>query len=167
MRTFKAPWAISLKLITLLVSLLLIAIPIVGVLKGIASDSLAHFAIAFVPLVILIGAALFTVFSYEIHNNQLWIRRLLWHTKLDLSDLNEAFADPNIMKSSWRIFGNGGLFSFTGTFKNKKLGFYRAYATNPKTAVVLKFGSEKTVVVTPDQPQSMVNALNTISKNFT
>ena len=159
MKTFKAPWAVSLKLITVIISSLLIAIPIVGVVKGIANDSLIHSIIAFAPLLILLGAALFTIFSYHIRNKQLWVRRLLWHSKIDLSGLQEVFTDPHVMKASWRLFGNGGLFSFTGTFKNKKLGVYRAFATQPHNAVVLSFDSGKTIVITPDQPQAMMDAL--------
>ncbi len=52
------------------------------------------------------------------------------------------------MKGSIRTFGNGGLFCFSGRFRNRKLGSYRAFATDPKLAVVLRF-PDKIVVVTP------------------
>jgi hypothetical protein len=59
------------------------------------------------------------------------------------------------MKKRWRTAGNGGLYSFTGSFSNKMLGDYRALVTNPALSVILRFPSE-TVVVSPDSPEAFV-----------
>jgi hypothetical protein len=63
------------------------------------------------------------------------------------------------MQGSIRTFGNGGLFGFIGLFRNKKLGRYRAFATDEKNAVVLRFATH-TLVITPEQPQRAVTLLN-------
>ena len=55
-----------------------------------------------------------------------------------------------------RLCGIGGLFVFCGLFWSRKLGRYRAYITDPRRAVVLRFGN-KVVVVTPDEPDSQTN----------
>jgi hypothetical protein len=60
-----------------------------------------------------------------------------------------------------RLFGNGGFFCFAGWFRNSKLGVYRLFGTDAKLAVVLRF-SDKTVVITPDDPQKFVTDINTL-----
>jgi hypothetical protein len=75
--------------------------------------------------------------------------------------LISAEIDPVAVEGSMRIFGNGGFFAFTGLFRNRKLGSYRAYATDSKKAVVLRWPG-RTVVVTPDDPQKFVAAINSM-----
>jgi len=62
------------------------------------------------------------------------------------------------MKGSLRLFGNGGLFSSSGLFWNRRLGRYRAFATDPGNAVVLEF-PDRTLVVTPESPSGFLAAL--------
>ena len=78
---------------------------------------------------------------------------------MNLQDLQTAEIDPEAMNRSIRLFGNGGLFCFAGQFRNKKLGRYRAYATDPKLAVILRF-TDKVVVVTPGSPDRFVAQLS-------
>ncbi|MFN7139357.1 MAG: PH domain-containing protein, partial [Limisphaerales bacterium] len=91
------------------------------------------------------------------------IHRLGWVTKFNLGELQSFAADPTAMDGSIRLFGNGGLFAFTGLFRNKKLGNYRAFATDPKRAVVLRL-KERVIVVTPDDPFRFVEVLGKFEK---
>ncbi len=43
------------------------------------------------------------------------------------------------MRGSLRLFGNGGMFSITGLYRNRALGNYRAFVTDLKKTVVLRF----------------------------
>jgi hypothetical protein len=88
----------------------------------------------------------------------LLVQRLGWHSELILKNLVSAECDPEAMKRSIRVFGNGGFFCFAGKFRNKRLGVYRAFATAPHLAVVLRF-TDRMVVVTPDNPEEFVKAL--------
>ncbi len=97
--------------------------------------------------------------GYVLIDRALIIERTGWENRLDLSRLISAEVDPDALRGSLRLFGNGGFFSFTGWFRNKKLGVYRAYATDTKRTVVLRF-SDKTVVITPDDPQKFVAEIN-------
>ena len=81
-----------------------------------------------------------------------------------MSGLKSAEVDTEAMSKSIRTFGNGGLFCFAGIFNNNRLGSYRAFATDPKRAVVLRF-SDRTVVVTPDQPDDFVMRTKQICGN--
>jgi hypothetical protein len=112
-----------------------------------------------VPLLTLMGSAAFMVRGYVLRDVSLIIKRLGWESRLDLSRLTSATVDPNAVEGSLRIFANGGFFAFTGWFRNKKLGVYRAFATDTKRTVVLRL-SGKTVVITPDDPQKFVAEIN-------
>ncbi len=149
---FSAPWSTSLRLITLLSTGVLLSLPLFALVNNVG-DMRFEFAIVIVllPVTILVISAFFMIRGYEVRNNVLHIQRLGWRTTLDLVGLESAETDPEAMKGSIRLFGNGGLFCFAGKFRNKKLGSYRAFATDRKLAVVLKFRN-KVVVVTPDKP---------------
>lgn len=151
-RKFAAPWSISLKLITLLSAIVLLAIPAIMLIN--ASDDMGQQFIVMVvllPVAILVVSAFFMIRGYQIRNGVLYVQRLGWRSSIDLTDLVSSEADPQAMHRSIRLFGNGGLFCFAGKFRNKKLGSYRAYATDRAKAVVLRF-PDRVVVVTPQDP---------------
>lgn len=151
---FKAPWAVSLIVITAVISLLLVGISLTGILTG--SRSGVIIVMIVIPLLILFISALFSVRGYRLVDSTLYIQRLGWDSKIDLQNLTTADVDPQAMKNSRRTWGNGGLFSFSGWFYNPTIGTYQAYATDPQQAVILRF-PERTIVLTPDQPESFVS----------
>jgi hypothetical protein len=67
--------------------------------------------------------------------------------------------DPTATHRSIRTFGNGGFFSFTGYFRNKQLGAYRAFMTDRRRAVVLRFRST-VIVISPDRPEEFVSTIS-------
>ena len=147
----RAPWGTSLQLITAFTSVVLIGIAVIGVQYDPGGGWVWPINMIALPLVILLGASLFMIRGYEIAGERLWVQRLAWRTELSLDGLQSVEIDPEAMKRSVRTFGNGGLFCFAGRFRNKRLGSYRALATDPHRAVVLRY-SDKTVVVTPGHP---------------
>jgi Bacterial PH domain len=110
----------------------------------------------YVPFVLMIVALLFIVSGYEVDRAQLRIRRLLWSTVIPLRGLTRVWYDPEAMQKSVRVAGNGGLFSFSGIFYSKTLGRYRAFVTDPRSAVVIVM-LNRTVVITPENPDSFVD----------
>jgi hypothetical protein len=66
--------------------------------------------------------------------------------------------DPEATRRSIRTFGNGGFFSFTGYFRNQELGSYRAFMTDRRHAVILRFPSS-VIVISPDPPEDFVNRI--------
>ena len=74
-----------------------------------------------------------------------------------------AVARLNIDGSLDTTFGNGGLFSITGRFWNRKLGRYRALATDPSRAIVLRY-PKRTIVITPHDPQHFIMRARTFLK---
>ena len=155
---FDAPWGSSLKWMTVLSVLILVGLPVASLLTGPRDNLVWRLSLVVLPLGILATAACFMIRGYVVMPDALLVQRLGWYTKLELTDLRSVLADSRAMKGSIRTFGNGGLFSFSGAFWNRRLGAYRAFATDPARAVVLKF-TNRVVVVTPGDPQALVAKL--------
>jgi hypothetical protein len=161
MTHFRAPWSKSLivaslfaTLVCLGVSYALWTLPLTG-----GSAKSMRFWLVLIPLAVILICALFTVRGYSIANRELAIQRLIWTTQISLQGLREAYFDPNATHRSVRTFGNGGFFSFTGYFRNKELGSYRAFMTDRRRTVILRFPTS-VIVVSPDRPEDFVNTLS-------
>jgi len=144
MRRFEAaPWTTALKIVSALGSVVLAGVAY-ALFRAIPHGTRVPFAETFgkiilvVPPATLFFALLFVVSGYELDATALHIRRLLWSTTIPLEGLTRAWHDPSSMRRSLRLFGNGGLFSITGVFRNATLGTYRAFVTDPRQAVVLR-----------------------------
>ena len=62
-----------------------------------------------------------------------------------------------------RLFGNGGVFGFTGYYFSRKMGRMRLYATRKSNYVLIIRKGNKKIIVTPDNPEAMVEAIKGIS----
>jgi hypothetical protein len=109
---------------------------------------------------VLAIAFLSSVSGYTLTATQLDIERPLWSTAFPLVELLSVGGDADVFKGSLRLLGNSGIFSFTGFFWKRGLGCYRAFATDPDRAVILKFRT-RTIVVTPDDPQRFIVRVRT------
>ena len=167
MQSFSAaPWSTALNVMSVLGTVVLLCAA--GFMFRDFPASIGHgtFRIVF-PLIMLgvtVGSLLFIVAGFELDSHELRVKRLFWSTRIPLSSLKSAWHDSNAAKGSIRLFGNGGLYSFTGVFKNSRLGRYRAFMTNPSCAVVLK-QEGKTTVVTPADPEAFLAHLKLIYPN--
>lgn len=149
---FPAPWGKTLCWMSALsvVLILAVSIPLCWNIRPETARWLGA-----LPLLLLPGAALFVVRGYAIEGTELLIQRLLWTTRVPLAGLHSAEAAPDVMRGSLRLFGNGGMFSITGLFRNRALGNYRAFVTDLKRTVVLRF-PKRTIVVSPENPERFV-----------
>ena len=118
-----------------------------------------HFWLGLLPLISIAVAALFTIRGYSIHGESIFVQRLFWSTRLSLAGLQSVKFRPDVVRGSTRTFGNGGFFSFTGYYRNKDLGSYRAFVTDPKRVVVLRF-PKGAVILSPDSPEEFVRVLS-------
>lgn len=156
-RTFQAPWGTLLKLMSFLGTLIIVGIPVVLFLTMHVTGIKLVLYCAF-SVILLFITFLFIVKGYVIKGDVLRIRRLFWDTRIDLSSLLSAETDPDAMKKSIRIMGNGGLFSFSGKYRSSRLGSFRAFVTDYGNCVVLKL-PEQTFVVSPENPEMFVEFL--------
>lgn len=153
-----APWPSLLKASSALVTILLLGVAVAAYRVVPVASGFTHYfgiGIAVVPSLILILSLLFMVTGYGVSSSSLAIQRPLWVTDIPLGGLGRVFAEPEICKGSIRLFGNAGLFSFTGLYRSARLGRYRLFATDFACAVVLEC-PHRTVVITPADPEAFV-----------
>ena len=148
---FGAPWSRALKRVSVVSIGLLVLIAVVGTFALPAQLWATRVLIIALPVAVLAIAFVGIVSGYALSASDLEVRRPLWSNSFPLAELRAVNGDPQAFKGALRLFGNGGLFSFTGYFWTRNLGLYRAFATDPARAVVLKFG-RRTIVITPDDP---------------
>jgi PH (Pleckstrin Homology) domain-containing protein len=159
-----APWSAAVKASSALacVLLLVLAFGLPHAVLPVGHRALAEGlrGLVFVlPFVILGASALFVVRGYEVHGRDLFVRRLLWATRIPLEGLEAAWRDPEAMARSVRVFGNAGLFAVTGVYRNRTLGTYRAFVTDRKLAVVLRTRAQKSIVLSPERPEAFLATL--------
>lgn len=156
---FGARWSNRLKMITIFILAICIGIPITSFnrLYHQGADTWAIFLL-FIPVLIAVGSFFFAIRSYVITDSQIIVNHIGWNRTFDIDQLTKATYEPHVTAGSVRVWGNGGLFSFSGYFRNSTLRSYRAYMTNAADAVVLRFG-EDIVVISPDDPEKFVEAL--------
>lgn len=153
---FSAPWSRSLRLLTTSSVVVLLTVALVGLLLGPRQPLVGRLATVGAPLVVLLGTLLFMVRGYVLTESGIEVRRLGWSTDLPLAGLVAVNGEPQGLRGSLRLFGNGGLFAISGWFWNRRIGRFRAYATDPERAVLLRYRDGKKVVVTPDDVQHFI-----------
>jgi len=160
---FRAPWGRTVRSVSLL-SLAILAIPVL-VWIFVATEPSLPATLLLMGAPLLLAAATFAarVLGYTLTEDGITVRRGLWSTRLPLAGLRSITGDVDAMRGSIRVFGNGGLFSITGRFWNRKLGWYRAFATDPSRAVVLRY-PKRTIVITPHDPQHFIMRARTFLK---
>ena len=158
MKTYTAPWSMSLIAVSSLATILCLGVAISAIWRSHAVLSWA----ALVPLAIILGGILFTIRGYTVAPDAILVHRLFWTTRLPLAGLQSAEFEPDAMRRSIRTFGNGGLFSFSGFYRSTALGTYRAFVTDPHRTVVLHFPT-RTVVVSPSAPEEFVQDIGAAS----
>ena len=148
---FGAPWSRSLKAASLIAVAMLAVLAAAGMFVMPARLLLVRCVMIGLPIVVLAIAFVSMVSGYTLTATQLEVERPLWNTVFPLAEFLSVAGDQEVFKGSVRLFGNGGIFSFTGFFWKRGLGCYRAFATDPGRAVVLKFRN-RIIVITPDDP---------------
>jgi len=151
-KQFTAPWDTKLKVITTTACALLLFLALFFQARWINKP--------YAPLFILpvILTMVYSIRGYSLRDGKLFIHRLGWSNSYDLSTLTRMEVNPHAMVGSMRMFGIGGMFSYSGFFRNTMLGAYRAYATNVANSMVLEFGGKR-IVITPDSPEEMKLAI--------
>jgi hypothetical protein len=159
MKHYKAPWGTLLIVMSAVVTVICVGLSAALWWAAFAErqSSLIRCA-ALLPVNLLLVTALFTIRGYTITAKAILVHRLLWDTKLPRVGLESAQVEPDAMRGSLRTFGNGGGFSFSGFYWNKRLGSYRAFVTDLHQTVVLRYAHRR-VVLSPEPPEDFVRDL--------
>lgn len=161
MKYYKAPWSAVLVIMSAVATLVCLGIAFgTPFLPQPKYGNWFSINVHWLPLTFVPICALFVIRGYTITPDAILVHRLLWSTRLPRMGLQSAAPDPEAMCKSMRTCGNGGFFSFTGFYRNKKLGPYRALVTDPRRAVVLRYPG-RTIVVSPDDPAEFARSLET------
>jgi hypothetical protein len=157
MKNYPAPWGKLLIGVTAFATLVCIGASVAVALSAKDEPDAEGImrAAAALPMLIVVLAALFMVRGYAVTADEIIVQRPLWSRRFLRSQLQSASVDPNALRGSIRLFGNGGLFSFSGVFRSPALGRYRAYVTDPVRTVVLRF-ADRVVVISPADPDAFV-----------
>jgi PH (Pleckstrin Homology) domain-containing protein len=158
---FRAPWSASLRTMTV-TSMGVMALVVMGAIVA-RPPLLAAVLLIALPLIIVASTVAGRVRGYTLTEDAITVHRGLWDTRLPLTGLRSVTGDVDAMRGSIRMLGNGGVFAFTGRFWNSKLGWYRAYATDPGRAVVLRYAN-RTIVISPHDPQHFIMRARTLLK---
>lgn len=158
---FNAPWSRKLKTGTIIYAAVLCAFAIAGVVLGFKRPSIWQLALIVLPPLGIALASLFVVRGYTLTDKEIQAKRLLWTTRLPLDALQVVEGDADAMHRMFAVAGNQGFFSYSGYFWNRATGFFRALATDPSRAVVLRYPAGK-VVITPHDPQQFIVRARTL-----
>jgi len=155
---YKANWGTSLVVLSAIVSAVCLTLAFFAFRKG-GESIWAGGAM----VVLVVGCALFSIRGYSITADAVLIHHWIWTTRLPLAELQSAQFEPNAMRGSLRTFGNGGFFSFSGYYRNPTLGSYRAFVTDFRHTVILRF-VDRTIVISPSPPEEFVKAVTLFPK---
>lgn len=162
---FSAPWSRAVRVATGASLALLLLILMTGLTTGPRQFMpWWRFGMVGVPLVLLLGALPFMVRGYALTENHIEVRRLGWSSVLPLAGLIAVTGEPEGLRGSVRLFGNGGLFGISGWFWNRRIGRFRAYATDPARAVLLRYRDGRQVLLTPHDVQHFIVRVRTLAK---
>jgi hypothetical protein len=125
------------------------------------------FALCFIMLFLFY---IYGIKGYSLTTDSLIIQRRV--SKLDkripLSNIKSVrLSEKGEFKWTIRVAGNGGLWGYTGSFVNNKIGDFTMYATNHKNRVIITLKHPyEILVITPDDA-TMVDAINKRLSNET
>ncbi|MHB8454992.1 MAG: PH domain-containing protein [Acidiferrobacterales bacterium] len=153
-----APWSKGLKLTSAIGTTVLVLVAFFGYLGFPMATGATRIAGSLITVAlgaIFLGSILFAVTGYAVEGNALHIERPFFSTRVSLLGLRGAWLDPTACKGAIRLFGNAGLYGFTGLYRNRKLGTFRLFGTDLARPVVLAL-PQRTVVITPAVPDRLI-----------
>lgn len=157
---FRAPWSAKLRNNTVF-TVVCYAVMVIAVIL-VRLPALAAVLLIGLATLALARAVAGRVRGYTLTEDAITVHRGLWDTRLPLTGLRSVTGDVDAM-GSWIRMWAWSAFSITGTFWSRKLGWYRAFATDPSRAVVLRY-PKRTIVITPHDPQHFIMRAGTLIK---
>ena len=120
-------------------------------------------AVLFIVLILSWGYA---PKSYSIDDGRVCVNRMLMQPfEILISDIASVEVVPKQrLKGSIRTFGSGAFFGYYGRFTNRHFGAMRWYATNLNNAVLIRTRENKKIILTPNERDSFINAIQSSIK---
>lgn len=158
-QTFAAPWSRTLRLVTLMIALVCLALTasLWPVIQSEGPGSM-HFWGGLLPVMIIALAGVFAVRGYRLEGDELIVERPLWASRFPLATLESVQPQPQLMNASRSVLGNNGFFGFMGLFKHPQAGAFRALVTDPERVLLLNF-RERALAISPADGDRFLAAL--------
>jgi len=156
---FKASLGISAKIITIGITCLFTALIIWPVFT--ISDNGVP-SLIYVPTalgLIYFGVLLYSPRKYSITENAFVVHRFIGNYSIPKASIRSVEILQKGVPFAMRTFGVGGLFGYFGTFYNADMGNMQWYITRRDKTVLIKTSSGKKIVVSPDDAEQFVAAL--------
>jgi hypothetical protein len=142
-----APMDTTARVVTILMVLMAGAFPLI--------PEMPVYAGLLLPVTLFI-TWLFSVRGFTVEEGLLIVQRPLWQTEITLPPDAVIKLEPDVKKGLIKTMGNGGIFGYTGRFRNRDLGGFRAFATDWNTAVSITGDQGRfKVVITPENPEML------------
>jgi len=98
--------------------------------------------------------------GYQLTADQLIIHRPYKNKIIQRTQIRKAeLLEKGALKWTVRVFGNGGLFGYSGKFTNTRIGVMTWYATRTNNMVLLRMHDGRKIVITPDNPKEFIDTL--------
>lgn len=156
---FAAPKSLWIKVITAVLALGFITLCAV-----IFRDDEDRTAVVFPIAILLLVFGLsyyYSIVKYEVLSDKIIVQRPFDSVSIPTSSLTARRLEKKDIRLSIRTFGIGGVFAYTGTFWNSKFGSMTWYVTDMNKAVLLTDSRSNKTIVSPDDPEKFIAALQT------
>ncbi len=155
---FKASLDTASKMVSFMLAIFSLSFPLFSYLSG-NSEAWA-FCLPLLPLIIIVGGTyLYSPKGYALDSEFLYIVRIADKKKIARKDIASVQSvSPEELGRVWRMFGNGGLFGYTGWFSTA-LGKMRWYVSQRKNYVLLTMTNNAKILLSPDDVTSFIHAI--------
>jgi Na+-driven multidrug efflux pump len=165
MPEFKASLDVQSKIITSVLAPVFLLVPwfiLSTILQG-TKDTKYQSVFIFLGVtlaVLFVFTFLLSPTRYIIENKKLTIKTRIKDFTYNLEHLKKSGA---ITKSEMgfliRVFGNGGIFGYTGFFTSKVFGRMQFWVTNSSKLILLELANNKKVVLSPDDTEGFLKSI--------
>jgi hypothetical protein len=148
--TFSAPYDRTVKIVTVLVCALLLAIGLVPHMPAFVWG---------LDILIIVACYAYSARGYVVSDRCITVKRFVGDVQIPLDGLREArAAASDDFRGCIRLWGNGGMFGFYGLFRTSKLGKCTWYITDKSKAVVVVTDA-KTALFSPGDVSGFLAAV--------
>jgi hypothetical protein len=147
------------KLVTAIIAITSLVLIVVGVIKMQEDAQLLIFPISLLSVTLFI-TFLYAPLGYEINPQNISIIRRVNSFVIPRSEILsiEPLSDDE-MGRAWRLFGNGGMFGYTGWFSSSKQGRMRWFVSQRKNYIAITLQNHKKYIVSPDDVDGFMQAI--------
>jgi len=156
MKTFHA----SLDLLSKIITSLIAIIAAVMLFNYFMDDGFIYIFTGGFLMALIIFMFLYMPQKYIVSKEELIIKRIIGDFKVERKKILKVIhPDRSYLSFVVRVFGNGGLFGYTGYFWNKSFGKMHWFVTQRKNYVVIDMGTKRKIVLSPDDYDGLIDAL--------